>query len=362
MIFRKELDSVKKYVPGKPIREVKAEYNLTDVVKLASNENPLGTSPKALARMHQALDNANIYPDGAQVEARNAIARHWGITPDMVMLGNGGEECIKMIARAIISQGDEVIMNWPSFSLYEIATSIMGGKVVKSELDDDFQPNVDEMLTLVTDKTKMVMICSPNNPTGNIIDSDKLAKLVEQLPQDVVLVLDEAYYEYASVNPNYQNGLEILAKRKNTVLLRTFSKAYGMAGVRAGYIISNAEFISNMSKVKNVFNSNLIAQEGVIGAVEDKDFLRETIQTNYMSLGLLEETFEILGLKYASSNANFIWVDIKSDSKYFNEELLKRGVIVRPGYLWGKDTYLRVSTGTIEQTQRFITAFEDILL
>ncbi len=361
MVFREELKNVKKYIPGKPISEVKAEYNLEDIIKLASNENPLGTSPLALKEMREALEGVNIYPDGAQAAAKKAIAEYWGIREDMIMIGNGGEECVKLLAQAIIDKGDELIMPWPSFSLYEIAASIMGGKVIKSELDENFEPDVDDIISHLSDKTKMVVVCSPNNPTGNIIPKDRLAKLVDALSDDVVLVLDEAYYEFAAINPDYEDALSILSKRSNTVILRTFSKVCGMAGIRAGYIISSPEFIDNMSKVRSVFNSGLIAQAGIVGATKDVDFIEKTVELNYKSLSIMEECFDRLGLTYAKSNSNFIWVNIGRSSKVVNEELLKRGVIIRPGFLWGYDEYLRVSTGTIEQTERFVEAFEEVM-
>ncbi len=361
MIFRKELDKVNTYVPGKPVSEVKKEYGLDKIVKLASNENPIGTSPKAMERMKKALEGINIYPDGAQAESKQALAKYWGISEDMIMVGNGGEECIKMLGQAIISNDDEIIMNWPSFSLYDIATNIMGGKVIRSELDENFEPNIDDMISHLSERTKMVVLCSPNNPTGNIVPTEKIDKLVDALPKDVVLVIDEAYYEFGVVNPDYQNSLSLLHKHENTVILRTFSKVCGMAGIRAGYIISNKEFIKNVLKVKNVFNSNLIAQAGILGAVEDEEFIKKTVELNYISLGMLEECFDSLGLKYVKSNANFVWVNVERDSRVVNEELLKRGVIIRPGFLWGYDNYIRVSTGTVEQTQVFMKALEEII-
>ncbi len=361
MIFRSELESVKKYVPGKPISEVKAEYHLDDIVKLASNENPLGTSPLALKEMREALEGVNIYPDGAQAAAKKAIAEYWGISEDMIMIGNGGEECIKLLAQALINKNDELIMPWPSFSLYDIAVSIMGGKVIKSELDENFEPDVDDMIRHLNDKTKMVLVCSPNNPTGNIIPKARLEKLISALSDDVVLVLDEAYYEFAAVNPEYEDAFDILKRRPNTVILRTFSKVCGMAGARAGYIISNPDFIDNMSKVRSVFNSGLIAQAGIVGATKDKEFIDKTVELNYKSLSIMEDCFDRLGLKYAKSNSNFIWVNIGRSSKVVNEELLKRGIIIRPGFLWGYEDYLRISTGTVEQTERFVKVFEEIM-
>ncbi len=360
-VFRTELEQVKEYVPGKPISEVKAEYGLTDVVKLASNENPLGTSLKAMAKMREALEGINIYPDGAQAASKKAIADYWGIGTDMILFGNGGEECIKLLGQATLNKDDEVIMNWPSFSLYDISANIMGAKVIKSKLNAEFEPDVEDILNSVTNKTKMIIICSPNNPTGNIMPKAELNRLIQNISDDVILVLDEAYYEFARVNPDYEDALDILKHRPNTVIVRTFSKVCGLAGVRAGYIISSPEFISTLSKVRSVFNTNLIAQAAVIGAVEDDDFISRTVELNYRSLKMMEECFDELGLNYVKSNANFIWVNTGRSSRVVNEELLKRGVIIRPGFLWGYDDYIRVSTGTIEQTERFVSTFKEIM-
>ncbi len=360
-LFRKELETLKKYIPGKPIEDVMREYGLTDIVKLASNENPLGPSPKAQAAIVEAAAQVHIYPDGAALALRQKLADFYGISADMIMFGNGGEEIIKMLAYAMIAKEDEVIFAWPSFSLYDIATGIMGGKSIAIETTDDFKHDFKAFIAAVTDKTKMVFVCNPNNPTGNIMTKDELDYLVANLPQDILLVLDEAYFEFAKVNPQYPNGLDYLAKRPNTVIIRTFSKVSGLAGLRVGYMISSPHIISEMSKVKNVFNSNRIAQIAGIAAIEDQAHIKRTVELNYQSLAMMTKFFTEKGLSYTAANANFIWVDVGRDSRIVNEELLKRGVIIRPGFLWGQDNFIRVSTGTLEQTERFIRALAEVL-
>lgn len=360
-LFRKELETLKKYVPGKPIEEVKKEYGLTDIVKLASNENPLGPSPKAIEAIKNEAANIHIYPDGSAAELRGKMAKKLNISADQIMFGNGGEEIIKMLAYALVGSEDEVIFAWPSFSLYDIATSQMGGKAVRIGMKEDFKHDFKAFIEAVNDKTKMIYVCNPNNPTGNIMTVDEVNYLIDNIPQDVILVLDEAYYEFARVNPNYPNGLDILAKRPNTILIRTFSKVAGLAGIRVGYMISSEAIISEMTKVKNVFNLNRIAQVAGMAALDDDDHINKTVELNYISLGMMEEFFDSKNLVYTESNANFVWVNVGYDSRVINEELLKRGVIIRPGFLWGSDNYIRVSTGTIEHTQRFIDALEDVL-
>ncbi len=360
-LFRKELETLKKYVPGKPIEDVKREYGLTDIVKLASNENPLGPSVKAQAAIIEAASQVHIYPDGAAIELREKLAQFYGISPDMIMFGNGGEEIIKMLAYAMIAKDDEVIFAWPSFSLYDIATGIMGGKSIAIDTIGNFKHDFKAFIAAVSDKTKMVFVCNPNNPTGNIMTKDELDYLVANLPDDILLVLDEAYFEFARVNPDYPNGLDYLAKRPNTVIIRTFSKVAGLAGLRVGYMISSPQIISEMSKVKNVFNSNRLAQIAGVAALADQEHINKTVELNYQSLALMTKFFDEKGLSYAPANSNFIWVDVARDSRIVNEELLKRGVIIRPGFLWGQDNYIRVSSGTIEQTKRFIAALSEVL-
>jgi histidinol-phosphate aminotransferase len=360
-IFRKEMETLKKYVPGKPVEEVAKEYGITDIVKLASNENPLGPSPKAIAAIQAAASDIHIYPDGSAAELTEKLAAKLNISPNQIMFGNGGEEIIKMLAYAMINKEDEVIFAWPSFSLYEIATSVMGGKSLSFPMKDDFKHDFEAFVGAITDQTKMVYVCNPNNPTGNIMTKDDINYLVSHLPEHVVLVLDEAYFEFATVNPEYPNGLDILATRENTVIIRTFSKVAGLAGVRVGYMISSERIISEMTKVKNVFNLNRIAQVASIAALDDDEHIHKTVELNYVSIGMMEEFFDRRGLVYTPSNANFVWVNVGHDSRIVNEELLKRGVIIRPGFLWGNDPYLRVSTGTVEQTQRFIDALDDVL-
>ncbi len=360
-VFRKELETLKKYVPGKPIEDVKREYGLTDIVKLASNENPLGPSPKAKQAIVDAVSSVHIYPDGAALDLRKKLADFYGISDDMIMFGNGGEEIIKMLAYAMIEKGDETIFAWPSFSLYDIATNLMGGKSVPVKTVGNFKHDFKSFVAAITDKTKMIFVCNPNNPTGNIMTKEEVDYLVDNIPEHIVLVLDEAYYEFAKVNPQYPNGLDYLAKRPNTVVVRTFSKVAGLAGLRVGYMISSPQIISEMTKVKNVFNSNRIAQIAAMAAIDDQKHIAKTVELNYISIGMMEEFFDVKGLSYAPANANFVWVNVGRDSRVVNEELLKRGIIIRPGFLWGEDDYIRISTGTIEQTQRVIDALDEIL-
>ncbi len=360
-LSRPELDILKKYTPGKPMEEVKREYNLTEVIKLASNENPLGPSPKAIDAIKNEAANVHIYPDGSAAHLREKLAEKLGVCAGSIMLGSGGEEIIKMIGYAFIDNGDEVIYAVPSFDLYEMAVNLMGGVSVRVPLTKDFEHDFEAFIEKVNTKTKIIFVCNPNNPTGNIMDRNKVEYLVNHIPEDVLLVLDEAYFEYAKVNPDYPDGLDILKKRPNTIIIRTFSKVAGLAGLRVGYLISSKSIIDEMSKVKNVFNSNRIAQAAAIAALDDEAHIDGTVHLNYESLEMMKNYFNKKGLSYVPSNANFIWVNVCCDTRIVNEALLKEGVIIRPGFLWGYDEYIRVSTGTIQQTEVFINKLDKVL-
>ncbi len=360
-LFRPELEALKKYVPGKPIEEVKKEYGLTDVLKLASNENPLGPSKKAIEAIQREATQVHIYPDGIAAELREKLANKYKIKADNIMFGNGGEEIIKMIAYAFIDKDDEVIFGTPSFALYDISTNLMGGKAIKIPLTTDFKHDFKTFIENVTDKTKAIFVCNPNNPTGNIMTRDEVNYLVNNISDDILLVLDEAYFEYAKVNPDYPDGLDILRDRPNTIIIRTFSKVAGLAGVRVGFMISNEELIGEMTKVKNVFNSSKIAQAAAIAALDDEDHIDKTVKLNYESLGLMIDYFNEKNLSFIPTNTNFVWVNVGHDTRIVNEELLKEGVIIRPGFLWGFDEYIRISSGTIEQTKVFVEKLDIVL-
>jgi len=358
--FRKEVALMHPYIPGKPIEEVKRELGIEEIVKLASNENPLGPSIKAVEAIREMAGNVHIYPDGAAAELRKDIAGLYGLEADRVFVGNGGEEILKLISGLFINPGDEAIMADPTFSIYESGVVHMGGTAVKLPLKN-YKHDFEGFVSRVNDRTKIIFVCNPNNPTGNIMTSDELDYLVENIPEHIVLVLDEAYYEYAVRNKNYPDSIEILKKRPNTIILRTFSKVAGLAGVRMGYALTSKEIASEVGKVRGVFSVNLLAQAAGRAAIQDQEHIKRTVDLNYQSMELMEKFFEDHNLEYIKSNANFVFVNVGLDSRVVFQELLKKGVIIRPGFLWGMDSWLRVSTGTIDQTKTFISALEQII-
>ena len=359
-IFRKELAGLKEYVPGKPIEDVMKEFGLTSIVKLASNENPLGPSKKAIEAIKREAENIHIYPDGAALELRAKLAEKHGIKLENVLIGSGGEQILKLIAHTFVNEGDEVIFGAPSFALYDIMSTHIGAKCISLPLTADFKHDLKAFEEHLNERTKIVYICNPNNPTGNIMPKAELVEFINKLADEVVLMLDEAYFEYAVHDPEYLDGLDILAKRPNTIILRTFSKVAGLAGLRIGYCFSSPEIIKEMSKIKGVFNANRIGQMAAIASLDDEEHIKNTVDLNKQSLDLMKNYFRAHNMNYVESHANFIFADINQSSKEAYVELQRRGVIIRPGFLWGFDNHIRVSSGTIEQTEMFIKALDDI--
>lgn len=358
-IFRNELAKLKPYVPGKPIEEVKKEYGIDNVVKLASNENPTGPSPKALEAIRNELGSINIYPDPSASKLREALAVKYGIDSDNIIVGNGGEQILDIIARTFINAGDEAIMADITFDLYDSTVSFLGGVAVKVPLKS-FKYDIEGFLSKINEKTKLIYVCNPNNPTGNILTRSEVEYLLDNVPPDVVIVLDEAYYDYARVNPEYPETIGLIKTRPNTIILRTFSKVAGIAAVRVGFAITSAEIVGQMSRIKATFSVNRLAQAAALGALQDKNHIEKTVKLNYQSIKLMEDYFEKKKLEYVKSNSNFVFVNVNKDSKHVFQKLMEKGIIIRPGYIWNKDTWLRVSTGTVEQTKLFLAALDDL--
>ena len=360
-MFRKELEKLSCYVPGKPIEEVMEEYGITKVVKLASNENPLGPSPMAIEAIREEAKNIHLYPDPAARELKRALAEELAVLPEQILLANGGESTIQLLSASVIEEGDEVVVPDPGFSLHEISASHMGGVVRRVPLLPNYEMDLEGMLAVINEKTKIVYLTNPNNPTGTVVKRKELEEFASRVPENVLLFLDEAYFEFAKVNPDYPNGLEILKRRPNTIVLRTFAKVCGIAGVRLGYIVSSPEIICEISKSTGVFSVNRLAQVAGLASLKDKGHIEKSVALARASLGRMMDYFDQKGLEYIPAAGNFIFVNVNKDGREVNEALLKKGVIIRPGFLWGWDTWLRVSCGTMEATEVFIEALEEVL-
>ena len=355
------LDSIKPYVPGKPIEDVKREYGLDDVIKLASNENPYGVSPKALTAMEAALCRLNKYPDGAGYTFRAALAAHFHVDMDQVAIGNGADDLIQELSMAYLEDGDEVVVSRSSFPMYDIYASAMRARLVKTPLMDDLGIDLEAMADAITDRTKLVYVCNPNNPTGKIVSADDVDAFIQRVPENVLVVLDEAYFEMVD-SADYPESLRYVREgRTNVFVMRTFSKVYGLAGIRVGYGFAHPDIISTMLRIKPPFNVNVLAQAAGIAALTDTEFVTKSVEGNKVGRQYLARGFNRLNLSHAESHTNFVLVNIGPSAPAVQQQLLERGIIVRPCVNYDLPEYLRVSIGTMDQNKRFIQELEAIL-
>lgn len=352
---REEIKDLSPYVPGKPVEDVKKEYNLDDVIKLASNENPLGCSPDAL----EAVKNTNsleFYPDGNCTELKLALAEKLDLDCKQIILTNGSDEMVDMLAKTFINSGDEVIMSSITFPRYFSVTQMMGAKSVIVPLKD-WTYDLDGMFKAITEKTKFIWLCNPNNPTGTIFTEEALLKFLDGVPKDIIVVYDEAYNEYVNNRDFPKNSERLLEKYPNLLIMRTFSKIYGLAALRVGYTLANKDMVSDIEKIRCPFNVNSIAQNAALAALKDEDFVKRSFDMNLEGKNYLYKEFDSLGFEYAESETNHIFVNVGTESGFVFEELQKRGVIIRPFM----EEYIRVTIGTMEQNEIFIDKLKEVL-
>lgn len=358
-LIRPNVLELEPYSPGKPIDEVKREYGLTDVVKLASNENPLGPSPRAIEAAVRAMQTANLYPDGNCYDLRQAVARHVQIPPECLLFGNGSDELIHFIGLTFLMPRDEVITGYPSFVRYDAAAKLSEAVLHLVPLREH-RFDLPAMLERVNARTKLIFIANPNNPTGTIVTAAEVDAFLSALPEHVVVVFDQAYQEYVT-RGDYPDTLRYVREGRNVIVLRTFSKAYALAGLRVGYAVTTPEIVDAMNRVREPFNVNSVAQAAAVAALEDQEHLRKAVELNHQGLEYLYEQFDRMGLSYVRSEANCVMVDLGRDTRPIFQELLRRGVIVRTGHIFGMPTYLRVTTGKPEENERFVCALEEVL-
>lgn len=347
------------YQPGKPVSEVKREFGLDEVIKLASNENPFGASPLVKDAILSELQNTYIYPDGASTEVTEALSKYLKVERNQLIFGAGSDEVVQMLARAFLVKGDETIMASHTFPLYKHNAEIEGAVVIEVPLKDGTH-DLNAMLNKVTDKTKIVWICNPNNPTSTMVSHQEVKSFMEQVPDQVLVVLDEAYYEYI-VSDEYPDSLSLLKEYKNIVILRTFSKIYGLAALRIGYGIGHADIIHYINQVRGPFNTSTIAQKAAIVALQDEQFIQQCREKNQQGIQYLTSEFTRMELEYFPAHGNFIMVDVKKPAKEVFESLMRKGIIVRGGHSLGFPTAIRVTVGSQEQNEKFIQALELVL-
>ncbi len=346
------------YTPGKPIEEVRREYGLTEVVKLASNENPLGASPKALEAMKRELENCFLYPESSSPSVRRALSKKLSFNAENIIVANGGDQVISLLCQAFVDEGDEVIVGDPSFGIYNQNAVIMGGRLVRVPLSD-FTFDLCAILRAVTERTKLIFFCNPNNPTSTIVRRGEVERFMARLPEHCIVVFDEAYREYVE-DEEYGDGMEYVRAGRNAVVLRTFSKAYGLAGCRIGYALAPDHLAQALLRVMPAFPVNRVAQAAAEAALGDLAFLEASTTLNSEGRAYLVKELSALNMRCAEPHANFVFADTGMDAAKLYESLLKRGVIVRPGTQWGLQTSLRVSVGTMAENRAFINALKEI--
>ena len=348
------------YQGGKPIAELAREMGLQveDIVKLASNENPLGISPKADFAIQEALLDIARYPDGNSYVLREAVSQKFNVTPDQIVFGNGSNDILELAARAFLTPGCEVIYSQHAFAVYPLVTQATGatGVVVPAK---NFSHDLSAMLAAITAKTRMIFVANPNNPTGTLLGKDELFSFLKLVPSQVLVVLDEAYDEYLSV-ANKSEAIGWLAEFDNLIISRTFSKAYGLAGLRIGFGLCHVSIADMMNRVRQPFNVNSIAQAAAVASLADDDFVERSYALNQAGMMQLTQGFNKLGLKFIPSFANFISFTVKNAAEV-NQKLLQNGVIVRPIANYEMPDYLRVSIGLFSENARFLEVLENIL-
>lgn len=348
------ISSIKPYIPGKPAEELEREFGIKDSIKLASNENPLGPSSLAIKSVTEAVKTLNRYPDGSGYYLRDALSCKFSVSMDNVILGNGSNELIDIAVRTFMQPGDEAVMAHPSFIVYASAVQAVGAVPVQIPLQD-YRHDLCRMLNAITDKTRMLFIANPNNPTGTINRNDEFDFLMNTLPEGILIVVDEAYYEYVS-DPEYADSIKWFRKGKDILILRTFSKIYGLAGLRIGYGIAKKELIAEMNRIRPPFNTNKIAQVAALNALKDEEHVERSRQINKEGKKYLYRELDRIGQSYIPTEANFIYMPVEN-SMVLYEKLLRLGVIVRPV---GPDS-IRVTIGLPEENSRFIEALNKSL-
>jgi histidinol-phosphate aminotransferase len=347
------------YTPGKPIEEVERELGVAGAFKLASNENPLGPSPRALTAIHAAAAQLHRYPEGASTALREALAARHGVTPEEIVVGNGSAELIELLVRTFCAPGsdDEVLAGDPSFAIYPLEAQAHGVRFVGVPMTGEYGYDVEGLLAASSARTRICFLANPNNPTGTYLPRAHLERLLAELPPQVVVAVDEAYFEYARA-ANYPNSLTLRDRRQHLITMRTFSKAYGLAGLRIGYLVGPPQLAAYVQRVRPAFNVSSLAQVAALAAMNDEDHVSRTREVTWEGLAYLERELSRLGVRFWPSQANFLFVDAGREARPVYEALLRRGVIVRP---IGGPRHLRITVGLPAENERLVGALKEIL-
>lgn len=351
----KNIASLVPYSPGKPIEELECELGIAHAIKLASNENPRGPSPKALAVLSAAATNLHRYPDGGAFRLRGKLAERWKVTADHVILGNGSDEILGFLARAFLSPGDEAVMADQTFVIYKMEVTAAHGVPVVVPVKD-WRHDLPAMADAVTSRTRLLFVCNPNNPTGTMVTRAEVDALMARLPESVIVVFDEAYYEYVR-SREFPDSLSLVKQNRNVVVLRTFSKIYGLAGLRIGYGLTTPEIVGYLNRVRPPFNANSLAQRAALAALEDEEHVAQSRAMNESEMATVRAGLAALGLSPIPSEANFLYVDVGRDGRVVFEALLREGVIVR--HIEGR--MVRITIGLPDENRRLLQALKKVL-
>lgn len=358
--LNERLKDVPDYVPGAGVAQIAMRYGMEpyEIVKCASNENPLGTSPLAKQALADAVSSVHVYPEGQSEPLVKGVCAKHGIKPSQVIFGNGSDEILEFIMGLFVQSGDEVIMPYPTFQMYPLLCRITRATMVKVPLKDDYSVNLEAMVESIGPKTRVVIVCNPNNPTGGYIDQQGIRKFLSCVPEDVIVILDEAYAEYVD---GYNEAFvpEMLKAYSNVIFCRTFSKIYGLAGLRLGYGVANEWLVRNMQKIRPPFNANLLAQIAACAALKDEEFLTRSFETNMAGRKFLYEELDKLGVFYIPTQSNFICVKVPQPQKAY-EAFIRGGIIVRALHSFGMDDFVRFTIGLEAENKKFIAVVKQL--
>jgi len=350
-----DIASLTPYVPGKPVEELERELGIPRAIKLASNENPLGPSPKALAVLSEAAETLHRYPDGGGHKLRGALADRWKVQPDQVILGNGSDEIIGLLARTFLAPGDDAVMAEQTFVIYKMEVTAAHGTSLAVPMQDG-RHDLSAMADAITPRTRLVFLCNPNNPTGTMVDAEEVGRFMARVPESVIVVFDEAYYEYVQ-SREFPDSLTYVKQGRPAIVLRTFSKIYGLAGLRIGYGLATTEITEHLNRLRPPFNANSLAQRAALAALADEEHVARSRALNQAEMAVVRAGLGALGLSPLPSQANFLYFDVGRDGREVFQALLREGVIVR--HIEGR--MLRVTIGLPEENRQFLAALKRVL-
>ena len=358
--FNENIRAITPYSPGKPVKEVEREMGISNSIKLASNENAWGFSPKVRTAMEEAIKEANIYPDGNSFYLREKIAKFANVNINNVLAGNGSNEVIEIIMRTVLNERSNVVSSQYAFSVYKIVTELCNAEY-RATKAKNYRFDVDAIIAACDKNTAIILVDNPNNPTGTYIPFSDMIKIMDFAEKnDILLIADEAYYEYVRTE-EYKSMMSVWGKYKNLIVSRTFSKVYGLCGLRVGYAIAHEDVIKYANIVREPFNVNLVAQHAALAALDDQIFVKEVIDRTHQGIDYITKELNSIGLKYLETQCNFVLIEFPTDGKEFFNKLLKEGIIVRPMAGYGLNNHLRLTVGTAEQNKKAIAAIRKVL-